>query len=100
MHIQLTREESCQARRLFSISLCNLEEADLYWDPQGRRILARLVLAHYAPRKLPEDAVLIGTYHHGFSSLAFLDDLADVIAGLDWAERHQARAQGAQAASA
>ena len=69
-------------------------------DERAVRILARLVLTHYAPRKLPEDAVLIGTYHHGFSSLTFLDDLADVIAALDWAERHQARAQRAQAASA
>lgn len=69
-----------QRRRLvcqFGMTLANLCEAEIYWDPVRHRIIARKIEARIRRPALPPHALFIGTYAHPFKAPDFLDDLDD-----------------------
>jgi hypothetical protein len=84
--VTLTAAERSSIRRYFVICLCNLQEFEMYWIPEARRVSARSVSVEKR-HWLPESAALIGRYSNSVDAVVdrldpieFLRDLEDVIA--------------------
>ena len=72
------------------MTIANLGDADIYWSPTQRRMLARKVGVTKI-HMLPPDDVLIGAYAQPFSACYFVD-LEDLLVQLE------AKARGTSAA--
>jgi hypothetical protein len=77
----LTPEERRTIRQRISAALANLGEFRLFWSPRHRRILARSVAVgrHF---RVPDGAVLVGTFAHGIPTRDVLADLEETLAQL------------------
>ena len=77
--MNLTHEERATIRQRISAALANLGEFRLFWSPRHRCVVVRSVAVGRRFR-VPEGALLVGTYAAGIPTRDVLADLEELIA--------------------
>lgn len=83
MGAPLTQAERLRLGNIFRASLFQRQELMLYWLPSERHITTRRTFEGTLPRrKVPANAIYIGSYRDPFPESGFLEDLDALLASI------------------